>query len=37
MIPGLDRDSAIGLGAIVGVQCEPEQAHLFLANGQRAC
>ena len=32
-----DGDSAIGLGAMVGVQFEPEQAQLFLANGQRAC
>ena len=32
-----DGDSAIGLGAMVGLQFDPEQAHLFMANGQRAC
>jgi hypothetical protein len=42
VIHGLDLtgghgDSTIGLGAMVGLQFDPEQAHLFMANGQRAC
>ncbi len=32
-----DGDSTIALGAMVGLQFDPEQAHLFMANGQRAC
>jgi multiple sugar transport system ATP-binding protein len=36
IIAKVNGDSAIGLGAMVGLQFDPEQAHLFLANGQRA-
>ena len=32
-----DGDSTISLGAMVGLQFDPAQAHLFMANGQRAC
>lgn len=31
-----DGDSTIALGAMVGLQFDPAQAHLFMANGQRA-
>ena len=37
IIAKVNGDSAIGLGAMVGLQFDPEQAHLFMANGQRAC
>ena len=37
IIAKVNGDSAIGLGAMVSLQFDPEQAHLFMANGQRAC